>query len=157
MGSVPRRSRGFDTIAEILDDRSERSAGQGVPGTRWNVLAQIRADRYYAAHLLGDLRDPDGVDLLVPLLQDPEVGRVVPWALAEIGDRRAIEPLIEQTLQDDPSKRVVAIAALEKLNAREALPRLRALLQDHRRANYAAQVSVSEAARHAIAVISSQP
>jgi len=58
--------RGFETIAAILADRSLRSAGQGIPGGNWTVQAQIRADRYYAAHLLGDLKDPRGVDLLIP-------------------------------------------------------------------------------------------
>ena len=57
--------RGFHTIAAILADRSPRSAGQWIPGGTWTVQAQIRADRYYAAHLLGDLKDPRGVDLLI--------------------------------------------------------------------------------------------
>ena len=89
--------RGFETIAEILADRSPRSAGQGIPGGNWSVQAQIRADRYYAAHLLGDLKDPRGVELLIPLLNDEDVDDIVPWSLAEIGDRRAIGPLIGQT------------------------------------------------------------
>jgi HEAT repeat protein len=80
--------RGFETIAAILADRSTRSVGQGIPGGNWTVQAQIRADRYYAAHLLGDLKDPRGVDLLIPLLNDKDVDYIVPWSLAEIGDRR---------------------------------------------------------------------
>ena len=93
---------------------------QGIPGENGTVLAQIRADRYYAAHLLGDLKDPRGVDLLVPLLNDQDVGYIVPWSLAEISDRRAVGPLIGQLERDDPSVRVLAIYALERLNAREA-------------------------------------
>ena len=149
--------RGFDTIAAILTDRSPRASGQGIPTGTWTVEAQIRADRYYAAHLLGDVGDRRGVALLLPLLNDDDIGYVVPWSLAEIGDRRAIAPLIEQTARDDPSARVLAIAALEKLDAREALPRLRALLQDTRRSNFGERTSVTEAARHAIAVISRRP
>lgn len=149
--------RGFDTIAEILADRSPRSAGQGIPGGKWSVQAQIRADRYYAAHLLGDLKDRRGVELLIPLLDDEDVDDIVPWSLAEIGDRRAIGPLMKELEPDDPSARVVAISALEKLNAREALPRLRELLQDNRRANFGGQTTVAEAAKHAIAVISPLP
>jgi len=121
------------------------------------VQAQIRADRYYAAHLLGDLKDPRGVELLIPLLNDEDVDDIVPWSLAEIADRRAIGPLIEQMERDDPSVRVLAISALEKLNAREALPRLRELLQDARRSNFGDRTSVAEAARRAIAVISQLP
>ena len=149
--------RGFETIAAILADRSPRSAGQGIPGGNWTVQAQIRADRYYAAHLLGDLKDPRGVDLLIPLLNDKDVDYIVPWSLAEIGDRRGIGPLVAQTDRDDPSLRVLAIGALEKLKAREALPRLRELLQDDRRANFGDRTTVADAAKHAIAVISQLP
>jgi HEAT repeat protein len=118
------------------------------------VQAQIRADRYYAAHLLGDLKDPRAVDLLMPLLNDDDVDDVVPWSLAEIGDRRAIGSLIGQLERDDPSARVLAISALEKLNAREALPKLRQLLQDNRRSNFGDRTPVAEAAKRAIALIS---
>jgi len=149
--------RGFDTIAAILADRSPRSAGQGIPGAKWTVQAQIRTDRYYAAHLLGDLKDPRGVDVLIPLLDDEDVGYIVPWSLAEIGDRRAIGPLVAQTDRDDPSLRVLAIGALERLKAREALPRLRQLLQDDRRSSFGDRTTVADAARRAIAVISQQP
>ena len=146
--------RGFETIAAILADRSPRSVGQGIPGGKWTVQAQIRADRYYAAHLLGDLKDPRGVDLLIPLLDDKDVGYIVPWSLAEIGDRRGIAPLVAQTERDDPSLRVLAIGALERLNAREALPRLRQLLQDNRSSNFGDQTTVAQAAERAIAVLS---
>lgn len=146
-------ARGFETIAAILADRSPRGAGQGVPGGNWTVQAQIRADRYYAAHLLGDVKDPRGVELLIPLLDDDDVDDIVPWALAEIGDRRGIAPLIAQTHRDDPSRRVLVIGALERLKAREALPRLRQLLQDDRRSNFGDRTTVADAARRALAVI----
>ena len=146
--------RGFETIAQILADRSPRSSGQGIPGGNWTVQAQIRADRYYAAHLLGDLKDPRGVELLISLLNDEAVDAIVPWSLAEIGDRRAIGPLIERMERDDPSARVLAIYALERLNAREALPTLQELLRDNRRSNFGDRTTVAEAAKRAIAVIS---
>ncbi len=146
--------RGFEAIVGILADRGPRSPGQGTPGGNWSVQAQIREDRYYAAHLLGDLKDRRGVESLVPLLADKDVEAIVPWSLGEIGDRRAIEPLIEQTKQDDPSARVLAIHALESLHAQEALPRLRALQADDRKANFGNQTTVAEAARRAIAVLS---
>ena len=149
--------RGFETIAAILADRSTRSTGQGIPGGRWAVQAQIRTDRYYAAHLLGDLKDPRGVDVLIPLLNDEDVDHIVPWSLAEIGDPRGIAPLVAQTDRDDPSLRVLAIGALERLKAREALPRLRQLLQDDRRSNFGDQTTVADAAKHAIAVLSQAP
>jgi HEAT repeat protein len=149
-------SRGFDVIAQILADRSPRPVGQGIPiAVRDWSTAQIAADRYYAAHLLGDLKDRRGVPLLIRLLDDPVVRNVVPWSLAEIGDARAIGPLLAVLDRDDPSMRVIAISALERLNARAALPRLNELLVDHRMSNFGERLTVAEAARHAIAVVSS--
>lgn len=145
--------RGFEMIAEMLADRSERSPGQGIPGGNWTVHAQVTADRYYAAHLLGDLQDRRGVPLLIPLLTDKEVNSIVPWSLGEIGDPRAIEPLIHVLEQDDPSMRVLAIYALEKLNAREALPKLLKLTGDSRESNFGGLTTVAEAARRAIVTI----
>ena len=147
--------RGFDTIVDILNDRSDRPEGQGIAMAssdgRYHVARQIAADRYYAAHLLGDLRDPLGVPVLVPLLKDAEVQSIVPWALGEIGDKRAIGPLLDALDDDSPTMRVLAIYALETLHAREALPRLISLLNDDRKSNFGAAVSVADAARAAIA------
>ena len=147
--------RGFDTIIEILNDRSDRPEGQGIAGAssdgRYHVARQIAADRYYAAHLLGDLRDPLAVPVLVPLLKDGEVNSIVPWALGEIGDKRAIGPLLDALDDDSPTMRVLAIYALETLHAKEALPRLISLLNDDRKSNFGAAVSVADAARAAIA------
>jgi HEAT repeat protein len=147
--------RGFDTIVQMLADRSERPPGQGGEGRSggWSAQAQIRSDRYYAAHLLGLLKDPRGLDVLIPLLDDEDVSYTVPWSLAEIGDRRAIDPLIAQLDRDEPSARILAIHALEQLKAREAYPTLRALLRDGRRSNVAGLTTVAEGARHAIATI----
>ena len=146
--------RGFETIAAILPDWSSRGPGQGIPGGRWSEAAQIRADRYYAAHLLGDLRDPSGVDILVPLLNAQDLSWIAPWSLGEIGDKRAVAPLLKQLDRDDPTARVLAISALERLTAREALSRLRELLADDRPANFGEEQTVAAAARHAIAVLS---
>jgi HEAT repeat protein len=147
--------RGFQVITDILTDRSDRPLGQGEviasSDGRYRVARQIASDRYYAAHLLGDLRDPRAVSILVPLLKDPEVTAIVPWALGQIGDRRAVGPLLDALEDDSPSLRVLSIYALETLNAREAVPRLISLLDDHRKSNFGAQVSVSDAARAAIA------
>jgi hypothetical protein len=147
--------RGLQTIADILVDRSERPEGQGIPGAagdgRYRFERQVATDRYYAAHLLGDLRDPRGVALLVPLLGDRETQSIVPWSLAEIGDQSAIPPLIASLDNDDPSHRVLVIYALERLHAKEAVPRLLTLVSDDRQSNFGSLVTVSEAAKAAIA------
>ena len=152
--------RGFEVISAILRDRSDRPKGQGQVGAssngRYHVEQQIRADRYYAAHLFGDLKDRRAVPILIPLLRDKEVRDIVPWSLAEIGDNQADGPLIDVLDDSDASMRVLAIDALGKLGAREALPRLYALLDDHEKANFGEQTSVGEAARVAIAKLKSQ-
>jgi hypothetical protein len=147
--------RGLATIADILADRSTRPKGQGIASAssdgRYRFERQVAADRYYAAHLLGDLQDPRGVALLVPLLGDPETQSIVPWSLAQIGDKSAIPPLIAALDNDDPSNRVLVIYALEALHATEAVPRLMTLMNDNRKSRFGALVTVSEAAKAAIA------
>lgn len=147
--------RGFQVIAETLTECSDRPEGQGMPGVpgdgRYRVAPQIAADRYYAVHLLGELRDPQAVPILVSLLNDPQVNYKVAWALGQIGDKRAVGPLINALDDDSSSMCVAVIYALETLDAKEALPRLISLLDDQRPSNSALQVSVAEAARAAIA------
>jgi hypothetical protein len=147
--------RGLQTIFGILADRTPRPEGQGIPGAtgagRYRFEQQIATDRYYAAHLLGDLRDPRGVATLVSLLDDPETRAIVPWSLGQIGDKRAIPPLIAALDTDDPSQRVLMIYALEALDAKEAVPRLLTLVNDERKSRIGAGVTVSEAAKAAIA------
>ena len=148
---------GLETIADILTDRGERPEGQGIPGMtgdgKYRFEAQVRADRYYAAHLLGDLKNSQGVDLLVPLLDDSQAQSIVPWALGQIGDKRAIQPLIAALDKDDPTMRVLVIYALEALRAKEAVPRLLTLVNDDRKSRVGALVTVSEAAKAAVAAL----
>ena len=149
--------RGFDVIVAILADRSESRAVHQISsvGLPW-VQGQIREDRYYAAHLLGDLKDARATRILVLLLKDPDINYIVPWSLAQIGDRSAIQPLIGTLSDRDPSMRVLAIHALEDLKATEALPKLRALLADNERCNFDKLESVAHAAQSAIAKLSSE-
>jgi HEAT repeat protein len=167
--------RGFDVVVAILNDRSDRCPGQGgIAPTRgsvsgnedsacgkiprsWSLQLQIASDRYYAAHILGDLKDPRAVPILIPLLHEPVVDHIVPWSLGQIGDRAAIRPLIDMLADPDTDMRVLSIYALETLKATEALPALRALLTDHERIRFDRQVSVAEAAAAAIAKLENAP
>jgi hypothetical protein len=149
--------RGFDVIKAILDDRSNRPRGQGIPGGGWSLQGQIAADRYYAAHLFGDLKDPRAVPILVPLLSDKEVNWIVPWSLGEIGDKSAIPPLIATLGDKSPDMRVLAIYTLEQLNAKEALPQLRTLLDDNERIHFDGLGTVAQAATTAIAKLEEIP
>src|SRR5205823_1596201 len=87
--------------------------------------------RANAAYVLATLKDPRAVPILIPLLSDKEVAFGVPWALAQIGDKRAIGPLVSGLSDDDPSFRVQVIRALQELRARDAIPALTLLLNDH--------------------------
>src|ERR1035438_6968053 len=79
--------RGFKVILDILRDRPpDRPRGDGTMGN-WSVWSQIKSDRYYAAHLFGELKDARAVPILIPMLTDEDVNWTVPWSLGEIGDK----------------------------------------------------------------------
>jgi HEAT repeats len=108
--------RGFQVIKAILENRSpERAVFRVDDAGRPSPELQIREDRYYAAHLFGDLKDVRAVPILVPLLNDDEVKEIVPWSLGEIGDRSAILPLREALNDKSLTVRASALLALEKL------------------------------------------
>jgi hypothetical protein len=93
--------RGLATLYGILDDRSDRPLGQGIPAIagnismdRWWLKSQIVADRYYAVHVLGELGDPAAIPVLERLRDDPEVGYKVPWALDQIRMATSFPPRI---------------------------------------------------------------
>ena len=103
-------------ILKDFSEHSERSPGKAFGSPfGWSLREQIRQDRYYAAHLLGELKDSRAIPILVPLLTDSDVNYIVPWSLGQIGDRSAITPLIASLGDPDPSMRVLAIHALEEL------------------------------------------
>jgi HEAT repeat protein len=113
------------------------------------LRAQIKTDRYYAVHLLGELRDRRAVDVLISLLDHDDVNYNAAWALGEIGDARAIPALIAALSNTDALVRVSAIDALEKLRATQALPYLTALFGDPAVPNAGEQVAVGTTARRA--------
>lgn len=108
--------RGFQVIKAILEDRSsKRTVFETDDAGHPSLGLQIRVDRYYAAHLLGDVRDPRTVPVLVSLLKDEEVKFIVPWSLGEIGDPSAIPPLREALGDSSLEMRAAALRAVEKL------------------------------------------
>jgi HEAT repeat protein len=150
--------RGFRVIKPILEDRSTKRVVIEIDSTGSpNPALQIRDDRYYAVHLFGDLRDSRAVPILVPLLKDQDGNSIVPWSLGEIGDKSAIPHLIETLGDNSPDMRVLAIYALEKLKAKEALPQLRALLDDDEKIHFDGLGTVAEAARATVAALTESP
>jgi len=161
--------RGFDTLVAILGDHSaqrtiqppmietgvvQEGAAEVDPLAEWRrnpeaLKLQITTDRYYAVHLLGRLRDPRAVDVLVPLLEGDEVAYNAAWALGELGDARAISPLIHALSSKDAVVRVNAIGSLVKLHATQALPQLAKLFDDTEVPHAGSQVPVGTTARQA--------
>ena len=86
--------RGFDVIVAILGDRSA-SREVHLIFNRPSLRMQIRQDRYYAGHLLGELKDPRAIPILLPLRADPDVSPTVPWSLKQIVDSSSIPDLID--------------------------------------------------------------
>jgi hypothetical protein len=108
--------RGFQVIKAILEDGSTTRAVFEIDSAgHTSPRQQIRADRYYAAHLFGDLRDVRAVPILVALLKDEDVKEAVPWSLGEIGDKSAIPALKEALGDNSLTMRASALLALEKL------------------------------------------
>jgi HEAT repeat protein len=170
--------RGLDTLFAILADRSgqrtiqppvietgpveELGPGRTDPRDAWRrspeaLRQQITIDRYYAVHLLGRLRDPRAVDVLVPLLDDDDIDYNVAWALGEIGDARAIPALIKALSDKTPLVRVAAIGALETMHATQALPQITALFEDMAIPQAGRQVTVGSTARQAADSLRRQP
>jgi HEAT repeat protein len=143
--------RGFQTIRSILEDCSaEREVAARDDAGRPSARRQTREDRYYAAHLFGDLKDRRAVPILIPYLNDEDVNYIVPWALGEIGDKSAVPALVGALSNESPDARVLAIYALEELKAKDALPQIRALLNDNERTHFDGLVTVGQAAEGAV-------
>lgn len=168
--------RGLETLFEILDDfsgqravRLEHGIGIGNADESFEdameralksplaLRTTIKSDRYYAVHLLGELGNPEALDVLVPLLNDDDINYKVAWALEQVGDQRAIRPLIVALSHPDASLRVPVIHALKSLGAAEALPYLEALVDDAERPRFGYWGTVGEAAREAVESIQSEP
>jgi HEAT repeat protein len=152
--------RGFQIIKTILEGHSGYAVNDlSNPDPRLQIRWDYYSveDRYYAAHLFGDLKDARAVPILVPLLKDKDVNGVVPWSLGQIGDKSAIPPLIEMLDDKNPDMRVVAIYALEQLDAKEALPKLRVLLTDDETIHFDGLGPVSDAAKKAIIDLERKP
>jgi HEAT repeat protein len=127
--------------------------GMGGPNTR----LQIRDDRYYAVYLFGRLKDSRAVPILVPLLNDEDLKFGVVTSLGQIGDKSAIPPLMD--ILNDVRRgymRLLAIRALEQLDAKEALPTLHVLIDDGS-AYFDLSVPLAGAAQKAIDKLEQKP
>ena len=80
-----------------MKDRSPRPADPGgIPDSHGlpSIENQIRQDRYYAAHVLGDIGDRRAVPALIEALQDESINYEAACVLAHLGDQRAVPGLL---------------------------------------------------------------
>jgi HEAT repeat protein len=106
--------RGLTVILDELADSTPRPTRMIRSDGKPNVAGQITADRYYAAVLLGELKDPRAVPALAVATEDAAIDYAAAGALGKIGDRRAI-PALRRMLAGSPWQRLWAASGLAAL------------------------------------------
>lgn len=110
--------RGFTAIIAELRDKSPRPArggrirSDGEPDDQ----GQLRQDRYYAAHVLGVLKDKRAIPILLEYIDDEDVNYALPWTFGQIGDKRAIPALREMLRKGKGDRPVGAAYGLARLD-----------------------------------------
>ena len=89
--------RGAAIILGEFNDKQTRPTEMRRSDNKPDPVSQIRQDRYYAALLLGRLKETSAVPDLIAALQDETVNYRAAISLGEIGDRRALHPLLIMT------------------------------------------------------------
>lgn len=110
--------RGTDMLISELEDTvlsSRIVEGGNSPGPS-PAVQQVTADRYFAALLLGELREEAAVPALVAATRDESINYEAAVSLGEIGDKSAIEALREMVTAF-PVRRVFAGYGLAALGA----------------------------------------
>jgi HEAT repeat protein len=89
---------------------------RGHPSPESVAIQQVRSDRYFAALLLGELREQSAVPALVAATRDKSINYVAAISLGEIGDARSI-PALREMATAFPEERVFAGYGLAALGA----------------------------------------
>jgi HEAT repeat protein len=85
----------FAVIAELKDKKPRPARDGGITSNgRPDTLGQMRQDRYYAAHVLGQIGDKRAVPALIEVLQDETLNYQAAIVLGHLGDERAIPALL---------------------------------------------------------------
>jgi bilin biosynthesis PecE protein len=111
----------WQVLCDLLQDDSYRTVQGGYPLRR------------QAARALGQLKPLEAVPALVEALgcdQDLQFREAVIQALAAIGDRRAVAPLLHLLRSGEPQPYEALIEALGQLQVQAALPDVKPFLQD---------------------------
>lgn len=111
-------SRGMATLIRELHDQQPRPTDRVTSDGNPDVDGQITDDRYYAALLLGELKQKDAVPALITATKDRSINYQAAISLGDIGDKSAI-PALQQMLKDYPAQRLWAGYGLAKLGEKE--------------------------------------
>jgi HEAT repeat protein len=108
-------------ISELEDTEPGSRILQDGPNTGPGSLAsrgilQVRSDRYFAALLLGELREKDAAPALIAATRDQSINYRAAISLGEIGDTSAI-PALREMAAAFPAERVFAGYGLAALGA----------------------------------------
>jgi HEAT repeat protein len=123
--------RGLAAVVAELNDAAPRPApGRTRSDGRPDVSGQVRQDRYYAAHVLGEMRDKRAVPALVATFGNPDLAYKAAYALSQIGDAAAVAPLRRLMGESGGDTRLAAAHALAKLGAPDGLPVVAGFLGD---------------------------
>src|SRR5688572_10809805 len=115
--------RGLAAVVAELNDAAPRPApGRTRSDGKPDVSGQVRQDRYYAAHVLGEMRDKRAVPALVATFDNPDLAFKAAYSLGQIGDAAAVAPLRRLTGESAGDTRLAAAHALAKLGAPDGLP-----------------------------------
>lgn len=117
--------------------------------------------RENVAFVFAGLRDDLGFRIIREMLEDrSNSGEIRYYAALLLGDLKGPKPLIQMLNDKSPAMRVLGIYGLEQIDrkqARQALPKLRKLLNDNAESHDDALPRVSTAARQAIIMLERKP
>ncbi len=118
--------RGLAAVLAELKDVGERPTSRTRSDGKPDLKGQIVSDRYYAAHVLGQIGDRRSVPALIEVLRDESIGYQAAIVLGQLGDRRAIPALKELLKNTKNSQRktewMYAGYALAKIGDPAGLP-----------------------------------
>lgn len=119
--------RGLVIIINELKDKKPRPTDMIRSDGKPYPEGQIRADRSYAALLLGQLGKKEAVPALIEATKDETINYRAAISLGEIGDKSAILAL-RQMVKDFPDERLWAGYGLAALGEREGFELLKAVV-----------------------------
>ncbi len=134
----------LDSGNPYLDDWSRRNLIQlgstAVPPLLEALKNEPPRKRFLICEILGQIRDPRAVPALIDRLKDqeanPSVASAAARALGRLGDRRAVEPLMEKL--DTPDRELLynTIVALGNLRSKQAVESILEKVNDDRKTFY---------------------